>query len=186
MTGEQARALGACVAAGGVAVFPADTVYGLACDPEDAAAVARLYELKGRPPDKPTAVMFFDLGPLPDYGGLLPGAVTLLLPNPERRFPLACGPDPQTLGVRVPFLAPVGRPILQSSANLAGGHDARTLDEVPARIRAAADLVIDGGQLPGTASTVIDLRDYEHGFWSIVRLGAVSEAEIAARLRPPR
>ena len=54
-----ARALGACVAAGGVAVFPADTVYGLACDPENADAVARLYALKGRPPDKPAAVMFF-------------------------------------------------------------------------------------------------------------------------------
>ena len=43
-----------------MAVFPADTVYGLACDPENAAAVERLYELKGRPPDKPAAVMFFD------------------------------------------------------------------------------------------------------------------------------
>ena len=85
-----ARALGACVAAGGVAVFPADTVYGLACDPSDAAAVARLYELKGRPPEKPAAVMFFDLAAVPAVGPrtdallarLLPGGVTLLLPNP--------------------------------------------------------------------------------------------------------
>jgi L-threonylcarbamoyladenylate synthase len=178
VTDDQARALGACVAEGGVAVFPADTVYGLACDPENADAVARLYELKGRPPEKPAAVMFFELA-FGSYGGLLPGGVTLLLPNPERRFPLACATDPETLGVRVPFLAPVGRPVLQSSANLAGGADARRLDEVPRSIRDGADLVLDGGELPGVASTVIDLRGPR---WLIVRQGAVSEDEVAAAL----
>ena len=169
LTDADAAALGTCVAAGGVAVFPADTVYGLACDPENADAVAKLYALKGRPPEKPAAVMFFDLS-IGTFGGLLPGGVTLLLPNPERRFPLACTGDPETLGVRVPFLAPVGRPVLQSSANLAGGPDAKRVDEVPASIRAGADLVIDGGELPGIASTVIDLRTPE---WRIVRAGAV-------------
>ena len=146
MTDEQARALGACVAAGGVAVFPADTVYGLACDPENAEAVAKLYELKGRPPEKPAAVMFFDLAELGDHGGLLPGGV------------LACTTDPETLGVRVPFVAPVGRPVLQSSANLAGGPDARRLSDVPESIRAGAELVIDGGELPGVPSTVMPAR----------------------------
>jgi L-threonylcarbamoyladenylate synthase len=179
MTGDQARALGECVAAGGVAVFPADTVYGLACDPENEAAVARLYELKGRPPAKPAAVMFFELGEWGSFGGLLPGGVTLLLPNPSHRYPLACTTDPDTLGVRVPFLAPVGRPVLQSSANLAGGPDARTLSEVPQSIRDGADLVLDGGELPGVASTVIDLRGES---WKIVRQGAVSEAAVAAAL----
>jgi L-threonylcarbamoyladenylate synthase len=179
MTDEQARALGACVAAGGVAVFPADTVYGLACDPENPEAVAKLYALKGRPPEKPAAVMFFELGAFGDFGGLLPGGVTLLVPNPERRFPLACTGDPEVLGLRVPFLAPVGRPVLQSSANLAGGPDARRLDEVPASIRAGADLVIDGGELPGTPSTVIDLTGET---WRIVRPGAVPEREVERRL----
>ncbi|HWK29903.1 MAG TPA: Sua5/YciO/YrdC/YwlC family protein [Solirubrobacter sp.] len=171
LTDEQARALGACVAAGGVAVFPADTVYGLACDPENADAVAKLYALKGRPPAKPAAVMFFDLAAAPDVGpyrALLPGGVTLLVPNPERRYPLAGG---EALGVRVPFLAPVGRPVLQSSANLAGGPDARRLDEVPASIRAGADLVLDGGELPGTPSTVIDVHT-----GAILREGAVPRA----------
>jgi len=177
---EQARALGACVAAGGVAVFPADTVYGLACDPERPDAVAQLYALKGRPPEKPAAVMFFELGEWGDFGGLLPGGVTLLLPNPQRRFPLACTNDPETLGLRVPFLAPVGRPVLQSSANLAGGPDARRLDEVPASIRAGADLVLDGGELPGVPSTVIDVRAPE---WRIVRQGAVSAQAVQAARR---
>ena len=91
---------------GGVAVFPADTVYGLACDVSDRLAVERLYRLKRRRLDKPSAVMLFDvevaLAALPELGPLargavqrlLPGAVTLLLPNPAERFPLACGADP--------------------------------------------------------------------------------------------
>ena len=175
-----------CIARGGVAVFPADTVYGLACDPEDERAVARLYELKGRAPDQPAAVMFFSVGALPELPPrtrafaerLLPGAVTLLVPSD--RYPLAGGAG--TLGLRVPDLprfADVTVPVLQSSANLAGGPDARRLDEVPESIRAGADLVIDGGELAGTPSTVIDLRQYERtGAWTIVRVGAVPEAVI--------
>jgi L-threonylcarbamoyladenylate synthase len=197
-----AAALEACVAGGGVAVFPADTVYGLACDPRDAAAIRRLYELKGRPPDKPAAVLFFALadalGELGDLGPrtraalqeLLPGALTLLLPDPRGRFPLAGGPDRHTLGVRVPAWPPalaelgrVGRPVLQSSANLAGGADPRRLREVPAAIRAGADLVLDGGELPGAPSTVVDLHAYEDGgAWSILRAGAVAPERIAAVL----
>jgi L-threonylcarbamoyladenylate synthase len=196
------RALERCIADAGVAVFPTDTVYGLACDPVSAAAVARLYELKGRPPDKPAAVMFFALdralAALPELGprtraalqALLPGAVTVLVPNPRRRFGLACGPDPETLGLRVPALAAriaaldaVAVPVLQSSANLAGGGDARTIGAVAARIRAGADLVLDGGELAGVASTVLDLRDCETGGrWSVLRAGAVAEHELARLL----
>lgn len=188
MTDDFAR----CIASGGVAVFPADTVYGLACDPGNADAVARLYTLKGRPPAKPAAVMFFDkaqaLAGLPPrvralLDALLPGGLTALLPNPERRFPLACGPDPDTLGIRLPDLPDLAGapPVLQSSANLAGGPDARRLSDVPRSIRDGADLVLDGGELPGTPSTVIDLRDYENtGAWRIVRPGAVPEQVIAA------
>jgi L-threonylcarbamoyladenylate synthase len=120
--------------------------------------------------------MYFDLASLPATGPrttaalarLLPGKVTVILPG--------------GLGVRVPFLAPVGHALLQSSANLSGEPDARRLDDVPASIREGVDLVIDGGELPGTPSTVIDLREYEQGRWSILRLGAVSEEEIAGTL----
>jgi L-threonylcarbamoyladenylate synthase len=192
----------ACIARGGVAVFPSDTVYGLACDPENRDAVERMYALKGRRPDKPSAVMFFDAGlalaALPELGSrtralmarLLPGGVTLVLPNPRGRFPLAGG---EGLGLRVPdvpLLRGAHCVVLQSSANVTGGPDARRIEEVPAAIRAGADLVVDAGELPGTPSTVVDLRAFENtGDWSVLRAGAVS-AEIvaeAARMssRPP-
>ena len=198
-----ARTLERCIAVGGIAVFPADTVYGLACEPDSKEAVQRLYMLKRRPPDKPAAVMFFALDlaltALPELGprtagalrALLPGAVTLLLPNPAGRFPLACGPDgADVLGLRVPLwppalaaLAGVRWPVLQSSANVAGGPDARRLKDVPQYMREHTDLVLDGGELPGTPSTVIDLRDYElDERWSVAREGAMSITEVAARL----
>ena len=201
LTAADVDGLRECIAGAGVAVFGADTVYGLGCDPESETAVRRLYQLKGRPPARPAAVMFFALDPaldaLPELEpreraalrALLPGPLTLLLPNSERRYPLACGPDPdgaETLGLRVPSLpvrltalAALDRPLLQSSANLSGGPEARRLADVPALIRAGADLTLDGGELPGVASTVLDLRDYARsGEWRIVRAGPIGHAEI--------
>jgi L-threonylcarbamoyladenylate synthase len=191
-----------CIAVGGIAVFPADTVYGLACEPDSKEAVQRLYMLKRRRPDKPAAVMFFALdlalAALPELGprtagslhALLPGAVTALLPNPAGRFPLACANDLGTLGLRVPAWPPalaalgdVRWPVLQSSANAAGGPDARRLEDVPEYMRTHTDLVLDGGELPGTPSTVVDLRSFEaDGQWSVAREGALSITEVAARL----
>ena len=181
------------VATGGVAIFPADTVYGLAADPASRSAVERLYEIKGRPQDRPAAVMFFQLeaalAELPRLGPrtraalerLLPGPVTLLVPNPERRWPLACGPEPERLGLRVPALtgtleplASIAWPVLQSSANPSGGTDARSLAGVDPRVRATVDMELDGGELPGTPSTVIDLSRFEDtGEHRVVREGAL-------------
>jgi L-threonylcarbamoyladenylate synthase len=187
-----------CLASGGVAVFPTDTVYGIGCDPECEAAVQRVYELKGRPLQQPAAVMFFSLDAalrtLPKLAeceraalrALLPGPVTLLLPNRNRRFPLACAGDPDTLGLRVPdlpALSAVDAPVMQSSANVSGGADARHLADVPASLRDGADLVLDGGELPGTASTVVDLRGYERsGAWRIVRAGPVGPGDLERAL----
>jgi L-threonylcarbamoyladenylate synthase len=190
-----------CIAEGGLAVFPADTVYGLACRPDSASAIARLYGAKGRQPDKPAAVMFFNLrlalAALPELGPrttqalelLLPGAITVLVANPADRFPLACGGDPSTLGLRVPrlegplaALAALREPVLQSSANVTGEADPRRLEDVPEPIRRAADVMLDGGELPGTPSTVIDLRGREEGGWSIVREGAVDRATVERAL----
>jgi L-threonylcarbamoyladenylate synthase len=190
---------------GGVAVFPADTVYGLACDPEAGEAVARLHALKGRELGKPAAVMFFDLAlalaAVPElgertraaFGRLLPGGLTLLVSNPAGRFPLACAGDPATLGIRVPLLSPaleplaaVGRPVMQSSANHTGEPDPRRLGEIPPDIRAGVDLVLDAGELPGTPSTVVDLRRYEdEGVWEVLRAGAVDPAHVAALVDEP-
>ncbi|MGH2870559.1 MAG: Sua5/YciO/YrdC/YwlC family protein [Solirubrobacteraceae bacterium] len=190
-----------CMSVGGVAVFPSDTVYGLACDAHSRVAVERLYRLKRRPLDKPSAVMFFEIAlafdGLPELGPrtraalerLLPGAVTVLLPNPRLRFPLACGADRLSLGLRVPVvpgLAGARWPVVQSSANVAGGPEARELAEVPASIQRGADMLIDGGPLPGTASTVVDLRAYEdQNEWRVLRPGAVADRDVAAALERP-
>jgi L-threonylcarbamoyladenylate synthase len=193
VTADEVAGFEECLAGGGVALFPADTVYGLAADPESQPAVERLYALKGRPPDRPAAVMFFDLeralAALPGLGArtgaalerLLPGGLTILLPNPARRYPLACGPQPDRLGLRVPALhgaleplGAVGRPVLQSSANRSGGRDAQRLDDVEASIRSGVDATLDAGALPGIPSTVVDLTAYEDsGGWDVVREGAV-------------
>jgi L-threonylcarbamoyladenylate synthase len=198
VTSDEVATFGRCIAVGGVALFPADTVYGLATEPDTRDAVERLYRIKGRPPDRPAAVMFFDrelaLAALPELGPrthaalerLLPGAVTAVLPNPARRFPLACGPSPDRVGLRVPkltgALAPLAAmrwPVLQSSANPSGGADARRLDDVDARIRAAVDVELDAGALPGTPSTVVDLVDYEgDGSYDVLREGALPAAEL--------
>jgi len=202
VTPEDVATFERCITVGGVALVPADTVYGLATEPDSREGFDRLYALKGRPPLRPSAVMFFQrelaLASLPELGPrtraafkrLLPGPVTLLLPNPARRFTLACGPTPETLGIRVPaltgVLAPLAAarwPVLQSSANPSGGADARRLADVDARIRAGVDLQLDGGELPGTPSTVIDLTGYEDdGDYAIVRQGALSAGDVAARL----
>jgi L-threonylcarbamoyladenylate synthase len=199
---EDAERLQACIAGGGVAVFPTDTVYGLCCDPENENAVRRLYELKGRPAERPAAVMFFALESalraLPELAvaeraalqALLPGPVTLLLPNPAGRFVLACGPGAggrDSLGLRVPLLpdrlvalGSVSAPVMQSSANISGEADPRRLADVPARLLDGADLVLDGGELAGTPSTVVDLRDFQaRREWRIVREGAASQQAVA-------
>lgn len=224
LTAEDAQRLQECLSGDGVAVIPTDTVYGLACNPHSEQAVRRIYELKGRPPSKPSAVMFFalaaalealgELGPrtCAALEALLPGPVTLLLPNPSGSFPLASDAatgggggddggdggggtstaaiDAPALGVRVPLfdgplaaLAEVSVPALQSSANLSGGPDPRRLCDVPEQLRDGADLVLDGAELPGMASTVVDLAAYEErDTWSIVRAGAVGETAVRQAL----
>ena len=199
---QDAARLQDCVAGGGVAVFPSDTVYGICCDPENERAARRLYELKGRPPARASAVMFFALDPALEMLGelpeadrlalqvLLPGPLTLLLANPARRFAAACRTDPLTLGLRVPrlsdglaALAGIGIPVMQSSANTSGQPDARTLEEVPQSMREGADLVLDGGELGGTPSTVIDLRDLDaEGRWHVLREGALPKRDVEAAL----
>jgi L-threonylcarbamoyladenylate synthase len=202
LSADDAARLQECVTGGGVAVFPTDTVYGVCCDPDSGSAAERLYELKGRPPARPAAVMFFSLERALDALGelaqaeqsalaaLLPGPVTLLLANPQLRFAAACRTDPATLGLRVPrlpehlrALEAMDMGVMQSSANLSGEPDARTLEQVPESLLEGADVVLDGGELPGIASSVVDLRGYAaDGSWRLLREGAMSRQAVESAL----
>ena len=189
--------LGRCVRGGGVAVFPADGLYGLACDPMSAGAIERINSLKGRAEGKPSAVMYFSplamrellasLGPRTReaIAALLPGPVTLVIANPERRYPLACREDPERLGLRLIEgpLAGVTTPILQTSANRSGEPAPSRFEGIDPEIIAGADLVIDGGELTGEPSTVVDLAAIEAGGeWTVLREGAMATREIERRL----
>ncbi len=179
-------------------VMPFDTVYGLAADPHREEATTRLYELKGRDLTAPSALVARDvdhlLECLPELQGraaalarlLLPGPVTLVLPNPARRFRWLTGTNPEAIGVRVPdfdgpgaeVLAAVGA-LVATSANRPGGPDPKRLDEVPEDIRQGAAALVDGGELPGNPSTVIDLTGEKA---RILREGAFPAEEALRRL----
>jgi L-threonylcarbamoyladenylate synthase len=188
----------ACILGGGVAAFPADGVYGLACDPTREEAIERIQEIKGRDAGKPSAVMFFSplamrelvaaLGPRTRdaLGALLPGPVTLVVANPERRYPLACRQDPERLGVRLIEgpLAGAASAVFQTSANRSGQRAPASFAEVDGTILERVDLAIDGGELTGMPSTVVDLTAIEEGGEPLIlREGALSRAEIERALR---
>jgi L-threonylcarbamoyladenylate synthase len=191
---DMRRELERCVLGGGVALFPADGLYGLACDPANARAIERIHRIKGRDEGKPSAVMFFSplamreliatLGPRTRdvLAALLPGPVTLVVANPQRRYPLACRDDPERLGIRL-----IGGPltgaecaIFQTSANRSGEPAPSRFDDVDPAIAEAVDLALDGGELTGLPSTVIDVTAIERGGdWSILREGALPRERVA-------
>lgn len=186
----------AAIEAGEVVVLPTDTVYGLAATPFWPAGRDALYRLKGRNPGQPSALVAISVERLlecvPEFAGrseailrlLLPGPLTLVLPNPARRFAWLGGRNPLALGVRVPAVAGPGRDVLErvgalvvTSANLPGGAEPRTVEDVPDSLRQAAAAVVDGGELPGTPSTVLDLSGTEP---RVLRQGAADAAGAVA------
>lgn len=186
------------VKAGQPVVFPTDTVYGLGASPYREEPVLRMFRLKGKPEAAPVALVAcsldFLLECVPELRGrdatiaraLLPGPFTLVLRNPARRFRWLAGNRPDAIGVRVPelggdaadFLEQAGA-VAATSANVHGGPDPRVVDEVPEEIRSAVAAVVDGGELPGTASTVIDFTGPEP---KVIREGAVPAAEAIDRV----
>lgn len=178
---------------GALAVIPTDTVYGLVCTPFHKQPVVDLYRLKGRDEIQPTALLASSadvlLECIPELRGrpetnaraLFPGPFTLVLPNPAGRFGWLSEGRPGTIGVRVPALTGPTAEIIKrlgavvaTSANLPGGIDPRRLAEVPAEIRAGVVAALDGGELPGTPSTVVDLtRLGETGEYEVLREGAL-------------
>jgi L-threonylcarbamoyladenylate synthase len=190
-------ALERTVAAGGVAIFPSDGVYGLACDPLDPGAIGRIHRMKGRDDGKPAAVMYFSplamrelvagLGPraAAAVSALLPGPVTLVVANPGHRYPLACREDVERLGVRLLAgpLAGAMCPVFQTSANLSGKPAPGRFEDIPDSILSAVDLAIDGGTLTGLPSTVVDIAAIDAGGdWEVLRQGAISEGDLASAL----
>ncbi|HTU14435.1 MAG TPA: L-threonylcarbamoyladenylate synthase [Solirubrobacterales bacterium] len=196
--GDAARqALESCISKGEVVLFPSDGIYGLACDPLNEKAVDRIHAIKGRDDGKSSAVMYFsplamrelvrDLGQKVSeaFGRLLPGPVTLIVPNPRHRYPLACREDPARLGVRVIDgpLAGVRCPIFQTSANLSGEPAPASFAGVVPEVREEVDLAIDGGELTGLPSTVVDLTELdENGVWTVLREGGMSRGDLIAAL----
>lgn len=146
----------AALRAGQAVILPTDTVYGLCALPEHEDV---LYELKGRDRSKPVALIAADIGALP---------ADLDCSVLERYFP-----GPYTLvfasaGVRVPNLPVEAAAVVRevgvvaaTSANLSDGPDPRRVEDIPEEIRAAVGAIVDAGELPGTPSTVIDLRGDE-------------------------
>ena len=188
----------AAIRAGKPVVLPTDTVYGLAATPYRPEPTLRLARLKGRDETQPTALVCgsveFLFECVPELFGrsgeivraLLPGPYTLVLTNPARRFRWLTGARPDTIGVRVPELSGPGAEVLRrvgavaaTSANLHGGEEARRLDDVPEAIRAACAAQVDGGELPGTPSTVLDFTGPEP---LVLREGAALAAEALDRV----
>lgn len=186
------------IRAGKPVVLPTDTVYGLATTPYRADPALRLARLKGRDPLQPTALLVESVELLfecvPELRGrsgeiiraLLPGPYTLVLPNPARRFSWLTGARSDTIGVRVPELAGPGADVLArvsavaaTSANRHGGDEARRLDDVPEEIRSACAALVDGGELPGEPSTVLDFSGPEP---VVAREGAAPAAEALERV----
>lgn len=188
----------AALRAGKPVVLPFDTVYGLAAEPSREESARRLYRLKGRDEEQPTALVAASLDHLveriPELGGrtaslaarVLPGALTLVVPNPARRFPWITGGNPEAIGIRVPDLKGPGARVLAdvgvviaTSANAPGEQDPRRVEDVPPRILEGAGAVLDGGDLPGTPSTVIDLTGTAP---RLLREGALPADEALERL----
>jgi L-threonylcarbamoyladenylate synthase len=151
----------AALRAGQAVILPTDTVYGLCALPEHADV---LYELKGRDRSKPVALIAADIdGLLAAVPGLdravleryLPGAFTLVFESAGVRVPNFPTPEAATI------VAAVGGVVAATSANLSGGPDPCRIEDIPREIRAQVGAIVNAGELPGTPSTVIDLRGDE-------------------------
>jgi len=183
---EAARIL----AAGGVIVFPTDTVYGLACDLFDAAAVARIYEIKGRPARLPLIAMFAEPAEWPRVAAALPesarrymeqfwpGPLTIIVPARADIAAIALGGG-TTIGMRIPdhavardLLRLTARPLATTSANLSGCPAACSAKEAVEQLGDTVDLILDAGHCPGgQVSTVVDCTTEP---LTILREGAIT------------
>jgi L-threonylcarbamoyladenylate synthase len=179
---------------GGIVALPTDTLYGLAADPFRRDAVARVFEVKGRPADRAlpliacdTAQVTASFGPLNAVAERLatafwPGPLTLLVMAPPGLGADVTGGTGR-IGVRVPADAvaravcrAVGWPVTATSANISGEPPSSDPDVIERTLGARIDLLLDGGPTPGGApSTIVDVTTAET---SLVRAGAIPWDEI--------
>jgi L-threonylcarbamoyladenylate synthase len=183
--------------AGGLVVFPTDTVYGVAARPEIAEATAALFEAKHRPRDLTLPILVGDreavrsLAVTDDRAGLLaerfwPGALTLVLPRTELSRSWELGASRDTIAVRMPdhpvaiqLLSRCG-PLATTSANRSGEPPPPDCDGVRAALGDAVDVYICEGPAPGgTESTVVDLTADEP---RVLREGALPGSFVLAAL----
>ncbi|MBP1694037.1 MAG: L-threonylcarbamoyladenylate synthase [Chloroflexi bacterium] len=179
---------------GGMVAFPTDTVYGLGTLAHDAQAIERLYIVKGRDAAKAIGVLIGKVDDLAQTAQNMsepawrladhfwPGPLTLVVSrHPE--LPANLSPLP-TIGVRMPdhptaldLLSRTG-PMAVTSANLSGGANASTAQEVFEQLAGSIPLILDGGRTPGgLPSTVVDCTGSE---LQVLRLGPISLEEINA------
>jgi len=185
----------AALRAGQPVVLPTDTVYGLCADATSPLACLETLALKGRPKGQPAALLCPDIETLlecvPEVDeqvvrALLPGPYTLVFGNPLERYPWL---STETIGVRVPKLSDSAADVVRAvgavmatSANRHGGRDPRRLADVPEEIRSACGALVDGGELTGVPSTVLDLTSEPR----VLREGAVPAVEALAFVRRAR
>ncbi|MEC3992739.1 L-threonylcarbamoyladenylate synthase [Actinacidiphila sp. DG2A-62] len=188
--GKDIEAAAGVLRSGGLVALPTETVYGLGANAEDATAVRRVFQVKGRPPSHPLIVHLASAGQLgewveevPDTARVLadrfwPGPLTLVLPR-GRRVPLEATGGLETVAVRVPdhpvalaLLAAFGGGVAAPSANRFGSVSPTTADHVRAELGDAVDFILDGGPCQvGVESTIVDARG---GVPSILRPGGVT------------
>jgi len=160
---------------GGIVAFPTDTAYGLGANPFAHAAIDRIFEVKGRPENKPILLLVDSVAmaesvakPAHDFDKLVqrfwPGPLTVIL-TAAKSVPLKLTAGTQTVGVRWPMadfatnlVKRFGRPITATSANRSGLTAAVTAEEVREQLDDHIDALVDGGRLPSAGgSTVVDL-----------------------------
>ncbi len=158
-----------------VIIYPTDTVYGIGCNAENEMLIERVFLAKGRDRKKPLSVIAPDKNWILKHcvvsreivDKYLPGKYTLLVKKKDHDFLAFATAGSDIIGVRIPahriseLVERARIPFITTSANRSGEHAPKSLSEIPKELKDAADLIIDGGELPGVPSTIVDCTKEE-------------------------